>query len=102
MIRQGMPQQTVPFVGADGIITPVWFPFIVSLYERTGGAAGVDVVTVQQAASAAQQGVSTASDDAFLIGIEDGRFGALQALVSASQPPGADPALVVLLLEGGR
>ena len=93
MIKQGMPQQSVPFLASDGTISSVWYPLIVALYERTGSAQGVDVTVVQSVVTAAQTTTTDLTDQMLLTGVEEGRFNALQQV---------DPGLAVLLFDGGR
>lgn len=38
----------VPFIGVDGQPAPPWIYFLISLFERTGGAAGVSSPSLQQ------------------------------------------------------
>lgn len=59
-IKQGFPVQSTPFVNEVGLINPVWYQFLVSLAQRTGGATGVDAARVLAAANVAQ----TAADRA--------------------------------------
>ena len=92
-LKQGMPQQSVPFLASNGTISTVWYPLIVSLYERTGSAQGVDVTVVQTTVTAAQTMVAEMAQDMLLTAVEEGRLNALQQV---------DPGLSVLLLEGGR
>lgn len=55
-----LPNPGAPIVGPDGRLSPVWFGFLLSLYNRTGGTgAGVDVSALQAAIEAQSKEVDS-------------------------------------------
>lgn len=38
-VNQGLPTPGYPFVSSDGKVNPVWYQFLASLWQRTGGGA---------------------------------------------------------------
>lgn len=41
-VRSNIPDFGTPIIGADGRISEVWWRFLLQLFNRTGGATGVD------------------------------------------------------------
>lgn len=42
--NQALPSPSYPFVGSDGKINPIWFQFLNSLWQRTGGSSAPGLV----------------------------------------------------------
>ncbi len=59
-----MPGARTPFVDNRGRVNPIWYRFLVDLYERTGGGATDKVETGATAATTAQAAADAAQASA--------------------------------------
>ncbi len=54
-LNQGVPNPGYPLIDSTGKINPVWFQFLVSLWQRTGG--GANTGNIQSIAVSASNGI---------------------------------------------
>lgn len=58
-VTDNIPSPSVPFLGPDGRIAQVWWQFMVSMFSRTGAAAGVDSAALLALVDAQQTTITT-------------------------------------------
>ena len=82
------PPRDVPLVDATGNITPIWYRYLLSLFLRTGGAAGGNIIDVQALATLAES-----NEDA--PAVRDLLLAALPT-VTSQEPPARDSLFLAL------